>query len=74
MSEPKKLVSVLATSASITSAKEEDMIILKKIPCVHNLVQFEKRGKENTKALINSGRVVNAIIPAYAKQLDLQIC
>lgn len=37
------------------------------------LVQFRKRGKKVTKALINSDNDINAINPAYAKQLGLQI-
>ena len=79
-SKAKKLVSVLATSASVTGAsKEAEMtqatqkgkeVILDQIPCIHYQVQFRK-DKETIRALIDSGSEVIAMTPAYAKKLGL---
>ena len=40
----KKLVSVLATSASLTGASKEGqkVILLDQVPCIHYLVKFRK--------------------------------
>ena len=71
--QAKKLVSVSATSASVTGAnKEAQEVILGRVPCIHYPVQFQK-DKEIIKALIDSGSKVNAMTPAYAKQLGLQV-
>ena len=67
----KKLVSVLATSTSITGAREK---ALERIPCIHYPVQFKKNtDKTQVQALINSGSEVNAIHLSFAKQLGLPI-
>ena len=47
-------------------------MILDRVPCIHYPVQFQK-DKEVIKALINSGSKVNAMTPAYATQLGLQV-
>lgn len=73
MSRPKKLALVLPTSALIIFARRDDVILFDKMPCIYYLVQFQKRGKEINKSLIDSSNKVNAMTPAYAKQLSLQI-
>ena len=80
-SEAKKLVSVSATSASVTGASKEaevtqateegKEVILDWVPCIHYQVQFRK-DKETIQALINSGSEVNTMTPAYAKKLGLR--
>ena len=50
--------------------KEAQEVILGRIPCMHYSVQFQK-DKKVIKALINSNSKVNAMTPAYAKQLGL---
>lgn len=51
----------------MTDSKQEDVIVLERVPCIDYSVQFQKRSKEVTKALINSDSEVNTITPAYAK-------
>ena len=71
--QAKKLVSVLATSTLVIGAnKKAQEMILGRVPCIHHPAQFRK-DKEVIKALIDSGSKVNAITPAYAKQLGLQV-
>ena len=74
-SQAKKLVSVLATLVSVTGAGEEaqEVIVLDRVPYIHYPVQFRKDKGATIWALINSGSKVNAMTPAYAKQLDLQV-
>ena len=69
----KKLVSVSATPALVTSAskKTQKVIVLDRVPCIYYPVQFRKN-KATIRALIDSGSEVNAMILAYAKQLGLQ--
>ena len=70
----KKLVPILATSASVTEAsKEAQEVILDRVPCIHYPVQFRKDKGATIQALIDSNSKVNAMTPAYAKQLGLQI-
>ena len=65
-SKAKKLISVLATSALVTSAsKEAPEVILDQVPCIDYPIQFRK-DKETIWALINSGNEVNAMTPTYA--------
>ena len=66
----KKLVSVSATSTSVTGAREE---ALERVPCIHYPVQFKDTDKAPVQALINSGSEVNAVHPFFAKQLGLPI-
>ena len=71
-SEAKKLVSVLATSASVTGAsKEAPEVVLDRVPCIYYLVQFRKDKEKTIRALIDFGSEVNAMTPAYAKKLGL---
>ena len=67
----KKLVSVSATSLSVTSASKE--ATLECIPCIYYSVQFWRDKVHNVLALIDSGSEVNAMSPAYAQKLGLQI-
>ena len=66
--EDKKLVSVSATSASVTRAdKEVQKMILDQVPYIYYLVSFRKDKKATIWALINLNSKVNAMTPAYAK-------
>ena len=65
----KKLVSVSATSTSVTYAREE---ALERIPCIHYPVQF-KKDKTQVQALIDSESEVNAMHPSFTKQLGIPI-
>ena len=70
----KKLVSVLATSALVTdNGKEAQKVILDRVPYIHYLVQFQKDKRATIRALIDSDSKVNAMTPAYSKQLGFQI-
>ena len=70
----KKLVPVSATSVSVIEAsKEAQEVILDRMPCIHYPVQFRKDKGATIQALIDLGSKVNAMTPAYAKQLGLQI-
>ena len=70
----KKLVLVLATSASVIIAnKEAPKVILNRVPCIYYLVQFWKDKEAIIQVLINSGSEVNTMTLAYAKQLGFQI-
>ena len=64
--EPKKLVAVSATSASVTGASME--AVLQRVPCIRYPVQFQQG---NVQALLDSGSKVNAMTPAYATKLGL---
>ena len=70
-SKAKKLVSVLATSALVTGAsKEAPEMVQDRVACIHYLMQFRKDKERATIwALIDFGNEVNAMTPAYAKQL-----
>ena len=65
----KKLVSVLATSTLVTSAREE---ALEHVSYIHYPVQF-KKDKTQVQALVDLGSEVNAMHPSFAKQLGLSI-
>ena len=66
----KKLVSVLATSASVTGAcKEAPKVILDRVFCIHYPAQFQKDKGVTIWALIDSSSKVNAMTPSYAKKL-----
>ena len=47
------------------------MIVLDRVPCIYYPVQFQK-DKATIWALIDFGNKVNAMTPAYAKQLGFQ--
>ena len=71
--QAKKLVSVLATSALVTGANKEaqKLIVLDQVPCIQYPVQFQKDQGTTIWALIDLSSKVNAMTPAYAKQLGL---
>ena len=70
----KKLVLVSATSALVTKAsKEAQEVILDRVPFIYYPVQFRKDKEATIRTLIDSGSKVNAMTPAYAKQLGLQV-
>lgn len=52
---------------SVTSVSKE--AILKRVLCIHYVVQFQKDKLNNILAQIESRRKVNVISPAYAKKL-----
>ena len=66
----KKLVSVLATSMSMTDNSGKE-VALKKRPCIHYRVWFQE-SQEQIKALLDSGSEVNAMSPVYVKRLVLK--
>ena len=66
----KKLVSVSATSTSVTGARKE---ALERVPCIHYPVQFKDTDKAPVQALIDSGSEVNAIHLTFAKQLSFSL-
>ena len=68
--EVKKLVSVLATSASTTGAREE---ALECVSYIHYPVQFKGMSKAQSQALIEWKSEINAIYLTFAKQLGLSI-
>ncbi len=65
--QAKKPVAVSAISTSITDKKTEE---LKRVPCIQYPVTFN----DQTEALLDSRREVNAISQAFAQQLGLKIC
>lgn len=73
VSKGKKLVLVLAISASVTGAsKEAQKVILSRVRYIHFPVQFWKDKGATIQVLIDSGSKVNAMTLAYAKQLGFQ--
>ena len=74
-SKTKKLISVLATFALVTSASKEaqEVIVLDHVPCIHYPVQFWKDQGATIWAVIDSGNKVNTMTPAYAMKLGLRI-
>ena len=66
----KKLVLVLATSASVTEASQED-VVLDQISCICYLIWFKKN---EVQALIDFGNKVNAMTPEYTLKLTLKVC
>ena len=55
------------------ASKEAQEMILDRVPYIHYLVQFRKDKGATIRALIKSDSKVNAMNPAYAKQLGLQV-
>ena len=75
-SEAKKLVLVLATSASVIGASKEAQVTqevaLDRVSCLYYPVHFWKDKGATIWALINSVSEVNTMTPAYAKKLSLR--
>ena len=61
--------SALATEAS----KEAQEVILDRVPYIYSPLQLQKDKKATIRALIDSDSKLNAITPAYSKQLGLQV-
>ena len=57
----------------IEASKEALEVTLDRVPCIHYPVQFRKDKGVTIQALFDLGSEVNAMTPAYAKQLDLQV-
>ena len=72
MSRAKKLVSVSATSSSVTEASKEKHVSLEWVPYIHYPLRFCK-DTTGVRALIDSGSEVNAMSPAYASKFGLKI-
>ena len=53
----------------MANAREE---VLKRVPYIYYLVQFESMNKSQVQALIDSDSEANAMRPAYASKLGLQ--
>ena len=58
------------TFSLVTETSKEDDVPLQRVLCVHYPIWFKKK---EVQALINSGSEVNAMTPAYASKLGLQI-
>ena len=73
--QAKKLVSVLATSVSVTGASKKvpKINVLDRVSCICYPVQFRKDKSMDVLALLNSGNEVNAITPAYLAHLGFKI-
>ena len=67
----KKLVSVSATSLSMTKTSKKD-VVLDRIPCIHYLVYFWK-DQDEVLALLDLESEVNAMTPAYTSKLGLTV-
>ena len=68
----KKLVLVSATSAPVTEASQEDVVLLDRVPCICYPMRF-KKSEVQVQALIDTGSKVNAMTPAYALKLGLKV-
>ena len=68
-SEGKKLVLVLASSTSMTSAKKAQEVILDRVAYICFPMQFQKNKGVTIWTLIKLGRRVNAMTPNYIKWL-----
>ena len=71
----KKLVTVSTTSTPVTIARAEGVganlgANLARVPCIRYPINF---GEKSVLALLDSGSKVNAIHPAFAKELGLPI-
>ena len=73
--QSKKLVSVLATSLSVTGASREvsNVKVLDRFPCICYSVQFRKDKGKDVLALLNSRSEVNAITPVYTAHQGLTV-
>ena len=73
--QAKKLVSVSATSSSVTGASREapKVRVLDRVPCIRYPVQFCKDKGKDVLALLDFGSEVNAMTPAHAAHLGLKV-
>ena len=70
LSGAKKLVSVLATSSSVTETKKE--VTPERVPYIYYPLCFWK-DNAGVRALVDSGSEVNAMTPDYTAKLGLQV-
>ena len=70
LSGAKKLVSVLASSSSVTETNKE--VTLERVPCIYYQLCFQK-DTAGVRALVDLGSEVNTMTPAYAAKLGLQV-
>ena len=56
----------------MTETSKEDDVTLKRVPCVHYLLRFQKNTVD-VRVLIDSGSEVNAITPAYTSKLGFRV-
>ena len=69
----KKLVLVLATSAPVTEASQEDVVVvLDWVPYICYPIWF-KKSKVQVQALFDFGNEVNAMTPGYVSKLGLKV-
>ena len=54
----------------MTETRKKDDVFLQGVPCIQYPIWFKKK---EVQALIDSGSEVNAMIPAYASRLGLQV-
>ena len=67
-----KLVSISATSAPVTKASQEDVVVLDWVTCIRYPIWF-KKSKVQAQALLDSGSKVNAMTLRYALKLGLKV-
>ena len=67
----KKLVSVSATSVSVTEASKEDFV-LDRVACICYPIWF-KKSEVQVQALLDSGSEINAMTLGYASKLGLKV-
>lgn len=67
MHKAKKLALVLTTSIPVTDDAEE--VMLKRVPYIHYLVQFQE---EKVRVLFDSGSKVNSMSPTYVEKVGFQ--
>ena len=60
----------MAISSSVTETNKE--VTLERVPCIHYPLRFRK-DTAGVRALVDSGSEVNAMTPAYAAKLGLQV-
>lgn len=56
----------------MTEDSKEDEVVQKRVPYIHYPLRFQK-DTNKVQALIDSGSKINAMTPAYASKLGLQV-
>ena len=62
----------MTISSSVTETSKEEHVSLERVLYIHYLLHFRK-DTAGVKAIIDSGRDVDAMIPAYPSKLDLKV-
>ena len=60
------------TFLSVTEDSKEGHVSLEQVLCIHYLLRFQK-DTIGVRALNDSGREVNAMLPTYASKLDFKV-